>query len=112
MAKFLIRDGYSRSAVVPAVPGLHPELRARYRPALLVQRKEYLLPVPTPKDAAARDAALIERHVESWNVTDDGDQTAPVKKEIALLLQPALVQRLVDLILGYEPGQEEADAKN
>lgn len=109
MDELFIQDGYTRTQTLPAVPGLHPEVRVAYRPALARERHAYAAKLAT-RDAAQADqheCDLIVRHVAELN----GQPPAAWRDKVAKLV-PAVRQQLLDLVLGYSAAQEAADAKN
>lgn len=101
-------DGYTAHRTLPAAPGLHPELRVQYRPALAKERIAYRAKL-AGADPAAVDSFeidLIARHKVVVNGSELRD------KERLKQLRPAVRSHLLDLILGYAPEDEAADAKN
>lgn len=113
MSSHFIDDGFSVSSTIPAKPGLHPALTVKYRPALADERFEHF----TAKDVNGkaqldRVAKVIARYVESWDAVNRQGDVAPVSPETVRRLHPALLSALLDLVLGYTPAEEQADAKN
>ena len=109
---WFILDGYEKSASIPAVPGLHPALRVRYRPALFDERLDHLSARDVDgREGTERIARMVVRHLESWDAKVKGE-VAPRTAEMVRKLQPALLERLLNLVLGYTPAEEAADAKN
>ena len=101
-----IPDGYTATKTVPARPGLHAAAEVSYRPALHRKRHEWARAhAGDPVKAAAWESQLLADHVVSFC----GE---PLKKEQADRLVPALRASLLDLVLGYEPAEEVADAGN
>lgn len=102
-------DGYSEDGVIPEVKGLHPEVRFRFRPALLADKQRYWkgFADASPDEQAKRTATLIASHVEGWNLTEGRPVVAQVLK-----MRPAIIDGIVVRILGYSPADEAADAKN
>lgn len=104
----LINDGYTATKTVPAAPGLHPELRIVYRPALHRERIVYRQKgaSPDPDVLEACEVALLMKYLVSVNGHEYKD------KDRAARLLPVARVYAVNLILGYEPADEAADAKN
>jgi hypothetical protein len=103
-----INDGYTETKTVPAVPGLHPELKFTYRPALSRERVAYRnkLAVGDPEAVEKHETDLIVKYAVALN----GE---PVKdKERVGRWKPHVRGIVIDLILGYAPADEGADAKN
>lgn len=111
----LIEDGYSVETTIARVPGLYPAVRVRFRPALAEERDEWLLKGQRDfagRDRTARAADIVARHLEQWDVrTRAGGEVRPDAATVRKL-HPSLLQKLLDLVLGYEPIQEAGDAKN
>ncbi len=103
-----IEDGYSATKVIEGVPGLYPELRVTYRPALSRERTAYRAKL------AGADVETVERHeidlIVRHKVSVNG--TEMKEKEKLAKLRPAIRAHLLDLILGYTPADEAADAGN
>lgn len=115
-----INDGYTRNATIPAEAG-RPAVKIKYRPAI------------GPEFYAYRDSQrgmdgeavfksmleLIKKHLVSWDVeiqsTKDGktvSKAAPITDEYLQHLPHQIVEKMIDLIFGYLPSQEDADLKN
>ena len=103
-----IEDGYQQTRTIAPVSGLHPELLVIYRPALDKERNAYRLKGhstdPAVLDQHATD--LIVKFVVSLNGAELNDKAKVAR------LKPAIRSYLTDLILGYLPADEVADAKN
>ncbi len=103
-----IEDGYSASRTIPGVAGLHPELRVTYRPALGRERLNYRAKLnggdPATIDSYEIDALI--RHKVCVN------GVGLTEKEKVAKLRPAIRAHLLDLVFGYLPEDESADAKN
>lgn len=107
MDSAFIDDGYTAEKTVPAVPGLYPELKVFYRPALANERYAWRIKAQSP-DPAALANAEAELHAK-YVVSLNGDR---LTRETAAKLKPAVRSILTDLILGYTPADEAQDAKN
>lgn len=107
MSALFIDDGHTAEKALPAVPGLHPGVDVQYRPALSRKRLEYAKANQTqdPAKIDAYECSLLEEHV----VTLNGE---PLPRGRAARLVPTLRNKLLDLVLGYEPAQEKADLGN
>jgi hypothetical protein len=107
MSELFIDDGYTQSRTIPAVPGLHPDLTVMYRPALDKERAAYRL------KSQSSDPAVIDNHttdlIVKFIVSVNGEEMKD-KPRVAKL-KPAIRAYLVDLVLGYLPADEIADAK-
>lgn len=108
MSDLYIEDGYTATRTIPAVPGLYPELRITYRPALDKERNAHRLKGQS-SDPAVLDGYntdLIIKHIVSVN----GEEMK--EKPKVATLKPAIRGHCVDLVLGYLPADEASDAKN
>ena len=108
MSELYIEDGYTQSRTIPGVAGLHPDLIIVFRPALDKERNTYRL-----KNQSS-DPAVIDNHTTDllvkFVVSLNGEEMKD-KSKVAKL-KPAIRGYLVDLVLGYLPADEAADAKN
>ena len=102
-----IDDGYTVTSHVPAAAGLHPAAVVVYRPALHKERRQYAAKLDTrnPDAVSQYECDVLARHVVSLN-------GQPVPRDRVGRVHPALFAKLVDLVFGYAPAEEEADAKN
>lgn len=107
-ADLFITDGFTQVRTVPAVPGLHPDLRFVYRPALDRERNAYRL------KGQSADPAVLDAHqtdlIVKYTVSLNGQELKD--REKVTRLKPAIRGYLTDLILGYTPADEAQDAKN
>ncbi len=112
----LIEDGYSVETTIPRVAGLHPAVKVRFRPALAEERHQWLMDSDRDlggKDRVRRTASLIARHLEAWDVKTRRQVEVNPKDEASIIrLQPTLLTKISDLILGYAPVKEDEDEKN
>lgn len=104
---FFPSDGYTATAKIEEVRGVHGEARITYRPALYQEREEWRVAAGTAsgEKKAKLDLALLKKHLHTIN-------GAAVPTEKLGLLRPMLTQKIMDRILGYDPEEERADAKN
>ena len=108
-----IEDGYSRQATILAAPGLHPALSFRFRPALAAVRMDNMAARDlNGTEQALRTGKILEAHIESWDAKLRDGSAAPIKAQQLTRLQPALFAKVLDVVLGYAPADEAADAKN
>lgn len=108
MALF-IDDGFTQTKQVPAEPGIHDAAAVVYRPALARSRAEYASAVA----AGWERTHAVENDILARQVVSVGGHT--LTKELAARLVPALRAKVLDLVLGYAPGDTtdaEAAAKN
>lgn len=111
--EFFINDGYTRTAEIPAEPGIHPALSITYRPGLLEQRFMFQRAASQePAEQAKVAAGIVARHVTDWSARS-GDSKAPIKPDTIRRMHPALLSKILDYVLGYAgSAEEEADVKN
>jgi hypothetical protein len=102
-----IPDGYTATMTIPELKGIYSEAVISYRPALYSEREDWKTKVVgLSGDRKAKiDFALMKTHLKAIN----GRQVPP--SDFARL-KPKLIDRILDAILGYDPEDEEADAKN
>jgi hypothetical protein len=112
--QFIISDSYTIDGKVPREPGVHPLLEFSYRPALSAQRIAFNSFSSNDGEKRARHAGeLVKKHVERWSVLDENGKPLDVSVAVAEKLQPTLLSKLVDIILGYAAsGEEEKDRGN
>jgi hypothetical protein len=104
-----IEDGFTRSHTIPAVAGLHPEVKVEYRPALAKERTAYGAKTAS-KDVDAIDrheCDLIARHVLKIN----GEEKVNWKEKVGRL-HPTVRNTLIDLVLSYTAAKEAGDLGN
>lgn len=112
-----VPDGYTLNGKVDARPGLWPEVRFRYRPALHAAANDYLAqPRRNGDEATDADVALVVRHVQSWDAASV-DQAGlavsiPLKPDILRKVHHGILTSMVNHVLGYTSPQQEADLKN
>ena len=126
---FFIDDGYTRDFKIDAVPGLHPALSGTFRPVLPDERIRLRVTNLGSRDGggcAFRTAKVVADHLLSWDAKQfkvkkaaSGAETgeievveAPCKAEWIVKLQADLFSKLENIVLGYEPAEAIADAKN
>jgi|SRR5579859_1136217 len=112
----LIEDGYSVTTTIPRVAGLHPAVKVRFRPALMEERSEWRMRSAADlggKERTVRACDLLKTHLEQWDIKNRaGTEVRHNDPSVLAKLQPTLFEKILDLILGYEPAKEEDDAKN
>jgi hypothetical protein len=112
----LLEDGYSIETTIPRLPGLHPAVKVRFRPALSEERFQWLMDSERDLNGKSRSdrlAKLLARYIEAWDVKRATGQEVSCRDEAVIKrVQPTLQAKLLDLVLGYTPAQEEDDAKN
>jgi hypothetical protein len=101
-----LNDGYSLSKTFEAEKGRHNGFTLVYRPALFEERRNYQIVHTNHKERLAKqELDLFARHV----VSIDG---RPIKEIDPKFVNPLIVEKVIDLILSFEPHEEEQDAKN
>lgn len=105
MDGFYIEDGFTEMKTLPPAAGLYPRVEVRYRPALAQKRHAYQreLTAGTVEKVTAFESDLIV----AARVELNGE--AVTEKRVGRLV-PALRQKLIDLVLGYEGGDQPETA--
>lgn len=111
--RHLIDDGYTIAGKIDRYPGIYPELRFTYRPVLSERRNRYLRDAQDVEKIVRHRADLISEHVVSWDIRDASGNELPKKYDTVRKLQPLLLDRMIEIIMGYSSNGEEAtDEKN
>ena len=109
----LIEDGYTITTRVAVRPGIHPEVKFTYRPALASERFEFLRRTDlTGEEKLDHCARILQQHLQTWNVRTKAGAQVETTIQNVRRLQPTLLESLLDIVLGYKPGEQEADQKN
>jgi len=107
-----IDDGYTLTAYIAAVPGVHDECEIKYRPALPRQRAGIFEAIGKKKAAEAEDIAArsIAEYVKDWdNIRDSAGNEITVSTHAASHLPPKLSHRMFQIVMGNEGGDERPD---
>jgi len=108
MLDYVPNDGYTESAVINALPGIHGEFRFTFRPMTREQRDPlldyYVKPDKRSAVLAVTMAKKISEHVKSWSLVDSTGNAVPVSPEVAQRLKPALFTRIEDIVMGLKAG--------
>lgn len=113
-----IPDGYSQDAYLRESPGLHGEMRFRYRP-MLVEEKNQIVAAADKKGAGQGDMLLAEavaRRIVEWDVRDAQGAVIPITADTVRRLRPTLFNRVFWVIAGVESAdtdeRAEAESRN
>lgn len=103
-----VADGYTESKTIPAQPGVSPELRVVFRPALAAEWKAIGAKAnnPDPQVLDKYETDLLVRHLVSVNGREYR------RPEEAARLRPWVRKQCLDLILGYALSDEALDLGN
>lgn len=108
-----IPDGYTRWAVVSAVPRLYPRVAFLFRP--LLQRDRSIVAAQAMKAGPGKDAdiqaACVARQIVEWDVSSGDGVVVSVTPETVARVQPELLQRLYAIVLGLDGGDEDVDSE-
>lgn len=100
-----ITDGYTESKYIAEVPGLHPEVRFVYRPALPERRAVVIREAQRAKDPSMSERIIgkaILEHLESWSFKEE------ITGKRIMQLKPALFHRFTSIIVyGSDPGDKD-----
>lgn len=96
MSGILIPDGFTLEGLIPARPGLHGDVRFKYRPARSERVIEYLkADKGTPAKDLVADVKLLLDQLVSWEVEAPLDEPT-----LRMVAYPAL-QTMVNHVCGY-----------
>jgi hypothetical protein len=103
-----IDDGYTATKCLDADPGLHGAVDVAYRPALYARKLAW----QRARSAASSDAVLkADTDLLAERIVSLNGQ--PLPKDKVANLRPALLAKLLDLVLSYAGSDEEStDVKN
>ncbi len=121
MPSDFIYDGYNEDGYVKAAKGFYGEHRFAYRPVTIQERAPVSDALKLQEEIYNRLAAdLCAKKLQSWDFTDPrmppGDKPLKITAANFLLLKPALINRMIDIILGWaasdpDPLKETNDAR-
>lgn len=105
-------DGYTESAYIAAVPGIHGEHRVRYRP--MTHQQRYVIGSGVRGKSAAESSNLVASAVAGqiveWDVRDAGGQLHPITPSGAARLKPMLLERLYAIVSGSDSGDVDPNS--
>lgn len=110
-----LEDGYTQDGYIAEVARLHPAVSFTYRPALYEEREAWRRAGAKAFDAKADTklaADLIVGHITGWDVKKRDGAAVDLKADNVARLHPAILRKLLEIVLGYEPSDEAKDAKN
>ena len=113
MPSIFIADGYTLDGSVKAFRRF-PELKFRFRPPLHDEVQEWRYQfdrAASGREQAQATRALLEKHLVSWDAGEAGT-TLPITAENLKRVDPQVIGKLLDAVLGYGPEEQEADRKN
>ena len=98
-----IPDGYDEPGYIKENPGLHGELRFRFRPMLRADRIVIVTAAANlpPEKRGANAAKAIKARLILWDLKDKDGKPQEITEENILRLKPALFDRLEDIVYGY-----------
>lgn len=108
-----IPDGYTENAFLRAVPHIHDDVRFAFRPMLPEERADFIERGARlkAKEQTRRAAEVIEHHVHIWDIYDENEKIVPLTADKILRLHPNLFNRLLWVVTGTEPWDEEPEQK-
>ena len=110
MSRNVIRDGYTKTAVVKPVPGIHDGISLRYRPMLPHQVDAVTYSVEEKRRARQYEAAnllygsAIAKHLLEWSEVDQEGKPLPRSAQNIASLPPPLFRQVFNIVSGYEAG--------
>lgn len=113
MTSAFIRDGFTLEGKVEARPGLYPEIRFTYRPALPRRVAEYLkADKGTPEKEQRADTKLLLEHVQSWDAHDENGQQLSFDEATLTRVYHPILQTLLNHVTGYTATDWQVQEKN
>jgi hypothetical protein len=109
---YIPNDGYTEKGYIAEAKGLHPALRFEFRPVLQSERATYIQAIDElkPPQLKQAEAALVARHVTTWNLGDAKGAPVAVSEAMLSRLKPKLFNRLFQIVMGEEAGDEDPQA--
>jgi hypothetical protein len=100
-----IADGYTQPGYVQPVERLYKALRFRFRPVLADERSRLTDGASTATAASylRQVAALLAEKLVDWDITDPRGNDVEISPANVLRLQPELLQKLQQIVLGVVP---------
>ena len=108
-----IDDGYTRDGETAPTEFKYPVVKFKYRPAIGKDASRHRHNCNAGADAEEKSViTLLMAHVKGWELTDDKGNGVPVTAENLTNMYPLIRSQIVDIVMGYTPQQQDADAKN
>lgn len=109
-----VSDGYTASGYIAEVPGLHGELRFRYRPFLV--EEDVTLAVATEKlDRSKANRAYVAQvaaKLVEWSLVDADGKAVEISSASVARLSIPLWYRLKSIMLGIGPSDTDPKASD
>ena len=108
-----INDGYSESSFIAEVKRLHPALRFKFRPFLQEERHRLLKENAglQPIKAAENSAKILAKKISEWDLKDSKGDPVAVSDNAIRRLKPALYDRVLGIVMGLDPSDEDPEAR-
>ena len=113
MDQAYIHDGYTKTAYIGAMEGIHPSLRFKYRAMLSQDRAvimSHLSNYNDPRREQSLSAATISQYVVSWDMTKQDGSAVDLGADEVLRVNPTLSSRVWAILLGADAPDADPDA--
>lgn len=108
MSGLFVNDGFTLRHTV-AARGPVPELQIKYRPALPIEVYQWREDREAARKPAKRlqiDLAFLAKHLVWWDIKE------PLTVETLENIWPQIISELLDLVAGYQVGEQIESEKN
>jgi hypothetical protein len=104
-----LSDGYSEKAFLRGVPKLHGALRFTFRPVLAENRADFVERNGRldAREQTRKAAELIKGQLVEWDLRTPKGEVVPVSTDAILRLHPRLLDRLLWVVTGVEPWDDD-----
>jgi hypothetical protein len=102
-------DGYTEKGFIAQRDRLHPALRFEFRPCLAEERALFIRQNVNlgDKEQIARNTKLLKEKLLSWDLKQRSGDTAPIQHDALRRVKPALLERLLGIVLGLDAPDED-----
>ena len=107
-----IHDGCTLDGYIAEQPGLYPAVDFKYRPAIRQERTVFYERIRKAPSGAAGDkevAQAMKHQLVSWDIKDHNHKSLAITAPIILRLQPALFERIWEIIVGNQGSDARPD---
>jgi hypothetical protein len=105
-------DGYTRNGYLADKPGVHPEVRFRYRPTLVAEQAVVLnwFTSDPPAVRVGKCAEMLSKHLLEWSIAGADGLKLPITPKNLMRINPRIFSRLVDIVSCSAASDVDPDA--